>query len=131
MLNNIASAHNTPREFARESYTIKQKRITIRAVEAFLSSGVSLKEACDLASIEKRVFYRWKNTISELKNDAKNIAVFAVEDMPVDDVATPDNPLVPPVVFPPVAVPMTVAKTMGNARSLNTGWVSILAPRKM
>ena len=60
MLINIGAERNSSCKFARKSYTLKHKRSTVRAVEAFLSSGVSIDEACALACVERRVFYRWK-----------------------------------------------------------------------
>ncbi len=36
MLINIGAERNSSREFARKSYTLKQKRSTVHAVEAFL-----------------------------------------------------------------------------------------------
>ena len=48
MLINIGAEHNSSHEFARKSYTLKHKRSTVGAVEAFLSSGVSIDETCAL-----------------------------------------------------------------------------------
>jgi hypothetical protein len=101
-------------------------------VEGFLSTGVKINEACSLACVEKRVFYRWKKTLGVLKNCADNTTVGVVADMPVEDEATLENAVVPPFVVPPAVVPMTVVKlNTGHARSLNTGRVSFLAPKKM
>ncbi len=60
MLINIGAERNSSREFARKSYTLKHKQSTVRAVETFLSSGVSIDEACALGCVERHVFYRWK-----------------------------------------------------------------------
>ena len=123
----------------------------MRAVEAFLSSGVSINKACALGCVERRVFYRWKKTLSHLKNGADRTTVAAaidmhvdnkasleidgadrtkvvvVTEMPVDNEATLEIAVVPPVV-----VPMTVAKiTNGHACSLNTRRVSFLASKKL
>ena len=67
MLINIDSECNHPREFARKSYTLKHKRTTVRVVEGFLSTGVKINEACSLACVEKRVFYRWNKNIMRIE----------------------------------------------------------------
>ena len=127
MLINIGAERNSSREFARKSYTLKHKRSTVRAVEAFISSGVSIVEACALGCIERHVFYRWKKTLSHLENAADNVIVEVTTEMPVENEATFEIAVVPPVV-----VPMVVAKTInGHVRSLHPGRVSILAPKKM
>ena len=100
----------------------------VRAVEAFLSSGVSIDEACALGCVERRVFYRWKKTLSHLKDGTDNVTVEVTTEMPVENEATFEIAVVPT----PVLVPMVVAKTIsGQVRSLHPGRVSILAPKKM
>ncbi len=55
------------------------------------------------------------------------MTVGVVTEMPVDN-----EPTLEITVLRPVVVPLTVAKiTNGHAHSLNTGRVSILAPKKM
>ena len=127
MLINIGAERNSSREFARKSYTLKHKQSTVHAVEAFLSSGVSIDEACALGCVEMCVFYRWKKTLSHLKDGADNVTVEVATEMPVENEATFEIAVVPSVV-----VPMVVAKTIkGHVRSLHPGRVSILAPKKM
>ena len=128
MLINIGAERNSSREFARKSYTLKHKRSTVRAVETFLSSGVSIDEACALGCVERRVFYRWKKTLSHLKDGTDNVTVEVTTEMPVENEATFEIAVVPT----PVLVPMVVAKTIsGQVRSLHPGRVSILAPKKI
>ncbi len=126
MLINIGAERNSSREFARKSYTLKHKQSMVRAVEAFLSSEVSIDEACALGCVERCVFYRWKKTLSLLKDGADNVTVEVATEMPVENEATFEIAVVPPVV-----VPMGVAKTInGNVRILHPGRVSFLAPKK-
>ena len=127
MLINIGAERNSSRKFARKSYTLKHKRSKVRAVEAFLSSGVSIDKACAFGCVERHVFYRWKKTLSHLKDGADNVTVEVATEMHVENEATFEIAVVPPVV-----VPMVVAKTInGQVRSLHPGRVSILAPKKM
>ena len=100
MLINIGAEHNSSREFACKSYTLKHTRTTVCAVEAFLSSWVSIDEACALGCVERRVFYRWKKTLSHLKDGADNVTVEVATEMPVENVATFEIAVVPPVVVP-------------------------------
>ena len=127
MLINIGAECNSSRMFAHKSCTLKHKRSTIRAVEAFLSSGVRIDKVCTLGCVERRVFYRWKKTLSHLKDEADNVIVEVATEMPVENEATFEIAVVPPVVLS-----MIVAKFInGHVRSLHPGRVSILAPKKM
>ncbi len=127
MLINIGAERNSSHEFACKSYTLKHKQSTVHAVEAFLSSGVSIDEACALVRVERCVFYMWEKTLSHLKDGADNLTVEVATEMPVENEATFEITVVPPVV-----VPMIVAKIInGHVRILYPGRVSILAPKKM
>ena len=53
---------------ACKSYTIKHKRMTVRAVTAMVAAGTSISSACNLASVERRLFYRWKRVVQGEKD---------------------------------------------------------------
>ena len=81
-----------------------------------------------IGCVERRVFYRWKKTLSHLKDGTDNVTVEVTTEMPVENEATFEIAVVPT----PVLVPMVVAKTIsGQVHSLHPGRVSILAPKKM
>ncbi len=58
MLIDIGTEYNSPHKFACKSYTLKNKQMMVSAVEACLSSRVSIKVACALGDVERCVFYR-------------------------------------------------------------------------
>ena len=58
MLIDIGILNHSTRVFARKSYMLRHKWSTVHGV----------KEACTLERVERRVFYRWKKTLSLLKD---------------------------------------------------------------
>ncbi len=68
MLVDIGIVTQSTREFSRKSYTLRHKRLTVHGVENHVASGMSIKEACALERVERRVFYRWKKTLNLLKD---------------------------------------------------------------
>ncbi len=106
MLVDIGIVTQSTREFSRKSYTLRHKRLTVHGVENHVASGMSIKEACALERVERRVFYRWKKTLNLLKDN--------------DDAAGETRES------------EQVKKTYhGHLRSLHHGRVSMLAPKKM
>ncbi len=68
MLIDIGIVNQSTREFSRKSYTLRHKRLMVHGVENRVASGMSIKEACALERVERRVFCRWKKTSSLLKD---------------------------------------------------------------
>ena len=117
---------------ARKSYTIKHKRMTVRAVTAMVEAGTTISSACNLASVERRQYYRWKRVVLGEKDTHPKKAK-AAQATSVSAITAPvDQDMNPGTIITGVA--STVLPTMstklllGNLRSLHDGRISILAP---
>ena len=99
---------------ARKSYTIKHKRMTVRAVTAMVTAGSNVSFACKLASVERRQYYRWKRVVLGEKDTHPKQAKTSQDTSPATLMPT-----------------MSTKFLHGNLRSLNEGRMSILAPIEM
>ena len=117
---------------SRKLYTIKHKRMTVHAVSAMVVAGTSISSACNLASVKRRLFYRWKRVVQEEKDThpkkakAAQVTSVSVITAPVDLNMNPGTIItgVASTVLPTVSTKLL----LGNLRSLHDGRIIILAP---
>ncbi len=68
MLIDIGILNHSTHKFARKSYMLRHKRLTVHGMETRIASGMIIKEACAIERKERSVVYRWKKTLSLLKD---------------------------------------------------------------
>ena len=112
---------------ARKSYTIKHKRMTICAVTAMVAAGTSISSACNLASVERRLFYRWKRVVQGEKDTHPKKAK-AAQATSVSAITAPVDQDMNPGITGVASTVMYTKLLLGNLRSLHEGRISILAP---
>ncbi len=120
---------------ACKSYTMKHKQMIICAILAIVAADSSISSACNLASVERHQYYRWKRVVliekdtHPKKAKASQATLFNITTAPVDNNMNPGNII--------TGLGATVLPTMStkflhrNLRSLNEGRMSILIPIEM
>jgi len=111
----------------RKSYTIKHKRMTVRAVTAMVEAGTPISSACNLASVEQRQYYRWKRVVLGEKNTHPKKAK-AAQATSVSAITAPVDQDMNPGITGVASTVMYTKLLLGNLRSLHKGRISILAP---
>ena len=111
---------------SRKSYTIKHKRMTVRAVTAMVEAGTTISSACNLASVERRQYYRWKRVVLGEKDTHPKKAK-ATQATSVSAITEPVDQDMNPGITGVASTVMYTKLLLGNLRSLHEGRISILA----